>query len=173
MKYVILKIIKTQNSSLPNGFFLRFYLFIFRQKGKDGEREGEKYQRVVTSHAPPNWGPGSQSRHVPWLGIEPATLWFAGGCASHWATPARALSNDFIHFTVVTFALEVIAAQSIFLVGIVSVRLPQTSSQLHIHWHHIGSSKSATEGIFMSRKSANPTKQGLPVSLPTPNMASS
>ena len=24
------------------------------------------------------WGPGPQPRHVPWLGIEPATLWFAG-----------------------------------------------------------------------------------------------
>ena len=25
----------------------------------------------------PYWGPGLQPRHVPWLGIEPATLWFA------------------------------------------------------------------------------------------------
>ena len=30
-------------------FFLRFYLFIFRQNGREGEREGEKYQCVVTS----------------------------------------------------------------------------------------------------------------------------
>ena len=35
-------------------------------------------------HAP-YLGPGLQPRHVPWLGIEPATLWFAGQCSTHWA----------------------------------------------------------------------------------------
>ena len=34
-------------------FFLRFYLFIFRQRGKEGEREGEKHQCVVASCVPP------------------------------------------------------------------------------------------------------------------------
>ena len=34
-------------------FFLRFYyLFIFREKGRVGEREGEKHQCVVASHMP-------------------------------------------------------------------------------------------------------------------------
>ena len=33
--------------------FLRFYLFIFRERGKKGEREGEKYQCVVASCVPP------------------------------------------------------------------------------------------------------------------------
>ena len=34
--------------------FLRsFYLFIFRQKGREGEREGEKHQCVVASHLLP------------------------------------------------------------------------------------------------------------------------
>ena len=28
-------------------------LFIFRQRGRDGERKGEKHQCVVASHAPP------------------------------------------------------------------------------------------------------------------------
>ena len=41
------------------------------------------------SHAP-NWGPGPQPRHVPWLGIELATLCFSGPCSIHWVTPARA-----------------------------------------------------------------------------------
>ena len=41
------------------------------------------------SHAPYR-GPGPQPRHVPWLGIEPTTLWFAGLDSIHWATPARA-----------------------------------------------------------------------------------
>ena len=36
----------------------------------------------------PYWGPGLQPRRVPWLGIEPATLWFTGTCSIHWATPA-------------------------------------------------------------------------------------
>ena len=38
------------------GFFLfvfRFYLFIFREKGREGEREGEKHQCVVASHVAP------------------------------------------------------------------------------------------------------------------------
>ena len=38
----------------------------------------------------PYWGPGLQPRHVFWLGIEPATLWFIGGHSVHWVTPARA-----------------------------------------------------------------------------------
>ena len=34
-------------------FFLRFYLFVFRKRGMEGEREGEKRQCVVVSHVPP------------------------------------------------------------------------------------------------------------------------
>ena len=34
-----------------------FYLFIFREKGREGEREGEKHQCVVVSHAPPTGDP--------------------------------------------------------------------------------------------------------------------
>ena len=51
-------------------------------------REGEKDQCVgdtVTgclSHAPKE-RPGPQPRHVPWLEIKPATLWFAGWCSIH------------------------------------------------------------------------------------------
>ena len=33
--------------------FLRFYLFIFIEKGREGERAGEKHQCVVASCAPP------------------------------------------------------------------------------------------------------------------------
>ena len=35
---------------------------------------------------PPHWGP----RHVPWLGMEPTTLWFTGQCSIYWAMPVRA-----------------------------------------------------------------------------------
>ena len=31
-------------------FFLRFYLLIFKEKGREGEREEEKYHYVVASH---------------------------------------------------------------------------------------------------------------------------
>ena len=34
-------------------FFLRFYLFIFGQRGREGEREGEKHQYVVAYFVPP------------------------------------------------------------------------------------------------------------------------
>ena len=40
-------------------------------------------------HAPYR-GAVLQPRHVSWLGIEPATFWFAGWHSIHWATPARA-----------------------------------------------------------------------------------
>ena len=32
--------------------FLKKILFIFRERGREGEREGEKHQCVVVSHAP-------------------------------------------------------------------------------------------------------------------------
>ena len=34
-------------------FFLKI-LFIFRERGRQGEKEGEKHQRVVASREPPN-----------------------------------------------------------------------------------------------------------------------
>ena len=69
-------------------FFLRFYLFIFRQRAREGGRE--RNINVWLPHAHPDWGPGPQTRHMPWLGIELATLWFTGWCSIHWTTPARA-----------------------------------------------------------------------------------
>ena len=33
--------------------FFSFYLFIFRERGREGEREGEKQQCVVASHVAP------------------------------------------------------------------------------------------------------------------------
>ena len=34
-------------------YFLKIYLLIFSERGREGEREGEKHQCVVASHAPP------------------------------------------------------------------------------------------------------------------------
>ena len=52
-------------------FFLkkRFYLFSFREMGREGEREGEKHVCVRDTLAgcllhTPNWGPGPQPRYM-------------------------------------------------------------------------------------------------------------
>ena len=34
-------------------YFLKFYLFIFSERGREGERKGEKHQCVVVSHVSP------------------------------------------------------------------------------------------------------------------------
>ena len=58
-------------------FFLRFYLFILRERGREGEREGEKHRWRNIDWLPPahtpTWegvgggtGPATQAcRHVP------------------------------------------------------------------------------------------------------------
>ena len=43
-------------------FFKSFNLFIFRERRREGKKEGEK-QCVVASHTP-YWGPGPQASHV-------------------------------------------------------------------------------------------------------------
>ena len=46
---------------------------------------------------PPNWGPGLQPRHRPWLGIEPVTLWFTGRHSIHWATSGMYTVKNLIY----------------------------------------------------------------------------
>ena len=93
-----------------------FYLFIFRKRGREGERETEKHQCVRETsigfllHAP-NRGPGPQPRHVPWAGIKPATFWFADWCSIHWITPPglntfRWNSNSFYSRVNLVLSLE-------------------------------------------------------------------
>ena len=54
---------------------LCMYVFIYREKeGREKER-GEISMFGWLSHAP-YWGPDPQPRHVPWLGIQPVSLWF-------------------------------------------------------------------------------------------------
>ena len=44
---------KRENLDLISFFKKRFYLFYFRQRGREGEIEGEKHQCMVASHVPP------------------------------------------------------------------------------------------------------------------------
>ena len=46
-------------------FLKRFYLFIFRQRGREGEREGEKHQCVVASHTPTTGDPARNPGMCP------------------------------------------------------------------------------------------------------------
>ena len=70
-------------------FLKRFYLFIFRER-KGGRKRGRETSVCGCLLCTSYWGPGPQPRHVPWVGIEPVTLWFTEWQSIHWATPARA-----------------------------------------------------------------------------------
>ena len=76
--------------------FKKNILFIyFLERGERKEKETERNISVWLPLVHPLLGawPGPQPRHVPWLEIEPATLWFAGWSPIHWATQARALPS--------------------------------------------------------------------------------
>ena len=63
-------------------FFLKniFHLFTFRERGREGKREGGKHQCVrdtlvgSLSHTP-NWGAGPQPGHEPWVGTGDLSVW--------------------------------------------------------------------------------------------------
>ena len=72
-------------------FFLFIYLFIYSFIFR-GERKKRRRETSMCGclSCTPYWGPGLQPRHVPWLGIKPATLCLTGQHSVHWATPVRA-----------------------------------------------------------------------------------
>ena len=74
-------------------FFKDFVLFLDRGEGrwKEEERNISVWFPLVCSPL----GTWLQPRHVPWLGIEPATLWFMVRCSIHWATSSRAEVGTF------------------------------------------------------------------------------
>ena len=45
--------------------YIRFYLFIFRERGSEGEKKGEKYQCVVACHMVPTGDLAHKPRHAP------------------------------------------------------------------------------------------------------------
>ena len=50
------------------------------REGKGGRNKGKETSVCGCLWRGPHWGPGLQPRHVPLLGIKPATLWFTA-CA--------------------------------------------------------------------------------------------
>ena len=75
--------------------FFKDFIYLFLERGREGEREGEKHRSVVASCTPHTGdlacNPGMWRR----LGIEPATLWFTGRHSIHWVTPAMAKIDFF------------------------------------------------------------------------------
>ena len=54
--------------------FFKGFTYLFSEREGDGEREGEKETLVSCLSHVPSRTPGSQPRHVPWLGNELATF---------------------------------------------------------------------------------------------------
>ena len=66
------------------------FIYLFLERGEGRERERKRNINAWLPLEYPLQGPGLQPRHVPWLGIQLATLWSASLHSIHWATPARA-----------------------------------------------------------------------------------
>ena len=74
----------------PLAIFKKYFIYLYFREGKAGRKRGRETSMCDCLLHAPCWGPGLQPRHVPWLGIEPVTLWFTGPCSVHWATSGRA-----------------------------------------------------------------------------------
>ena len=72
-------------------------------EGREKERE-RNIDPLPFTHTPT--GDWPVTRHVLWLGIEPATFCFAGWCPTHWATPVRARLREFLIHKAERFVLK-------------------------------------------------------------------
>ena len=72
------------------------YSFLEREEGREKEWERNINMWLSLTYSP-------LARHVPWLGIKQATLWFAGQRSIRWATTARENSH-FITWPFITNA---------------------------------------------------------------------
>ena len=83
---------QTASAAISLHLFFKILFLYFYKEGKARTKRGRKISRYACLSHGPYWGPGPKSRHVPWLRIEPVTLWFASPPSIHRATPARAPS---------------------------------------------------------------------------------
>ena len=82
-------------------FLKRFYLFIFRERGREGEREGEKHQCVVLSHMPPTGDLACNPGMCPnWE----SNRWPFGSQAGTQSTEPHN-SQDFLHNFLIIFCI--------------------------------------------------------------------
>ena len=96
-------------SFISDWFFLFFnFIYLFLDRGGGMEKERERSINVWLPIMHLYWGPDLQPRCVPWLGIEPVTLWFTGWHSIHWATPVRAWLLLFYGFHALFYAAEVL-----------------------------------------------------------------
>ena len=70
-------------------FIKKNFLNLFLERGEGKERGRETSMCGCLSYAL-HRGPNPKPRYLPWLGIEPVDLCFAGLCPVHWGTSARA-----------------------------------------------------------------------------------
>ena len=78
-------------------FFLlkKDFIYLLLDRGEGREKRGRETSICGCLSSNPYWGPGPQPRQVPWLGMEPVTLWFIGQHSIRWATPIRAYFKYF------------------------------------------------------------------------------
>ena len=74
----------------PEKHFLKILFIYFLEEGDGRDKEKEKHQCVVASHAHPSGDLACNPGMCPRLGIEPSTCWFTGWCSVHWSAPSRA-----------------------------------------------------------------------------------
>ena len=78
----------------------------------------------------PYGGPGSQPRHVPWLGIKPVTLWFAYPCSitelhQPWLVCSFLLLSSDSLYGCTTFCLSLLLLMTIYIIyslGLLKIR---------------------------------------------------
>ena len=144
----------------PSFLFLKILFILFLEKGRGGEREGEKHQCMVASHTPP---PRNVACHnmYPRLGIELATLWLAGRHSIHWATPARAGMKSLTHFVrlLVSFVVivnRIFKIQLLCLPQCNRIKLPSYNSLLKMDIKLLTSLILFVDSLmFLSRKLCN------------------
>ena len=84
-----------EKAFFKNKYFI--YLLLERREGREKERERNINVWLPVMH-PLLGESGPQPMHVPWLGIEPVTFWFAGPHSIHWSPPARVRKGFFFKY---------------------------------------------------------------------------